>query len=102
MTHDAASLRALLGEILAALASAPESEETRSLRERLEHFRALADEALTPQVLLEASAAPLGAMRSFPKEARGIVGSKANAIKQAAEAALAAEKEAELAQVLAA
>ena len=100
MTHDAASVRALLGEILAALASAPESDDTRALRERLERFVALPDAALTPNVLLEASAAPLGAMRIFPKESRGLVGSKANAIKQAAEAALTAEKEAALALAL--
>ena len=81
MTHDAASVRALLGEILAALSSAPESDDTRTLRERLERFVALSDDALTPAVLLEASAVPLGAMRIFPKEARGLVGSKANAIK---------------------
>ncbi len=100
MTQDAASVRALLGEILAALSSAPESDDTRTLRERLERFVALSDNALTPAVLLEASAVPLGAMRIFPKEARGLVGSKANAIKQAAEAALAAEKEAALAKAL--
>ncbi|MBM3990934.1 MAG: phenylalanine--tRNA ligase subunit alpha [Planctomycetes bacterium] len=102
MTHDAASVRALLGEILAALASASESDETRSLRERLERFVAHSDDALTSAVLLEASAAPLGAMRVFPKEARGLVGAKANAIKQAALAALAEEEQAALARALAA
>ena len=93
MTYDAASVRALLGEILGALASAPESDETRSLRERITAFAARPEAELTPQLALEASGVALGNMRHFPKESRGLVGAKANAIKQAGEAALAAERE---------
>jgi phenylalanyl-tRNA synthetase alpha chain len=101
MTYDALAVRALLDEILAALASAPESDDTRALRERLARFTSLSGAELTPALALEASAVPLGAMRVFPKEARGQVGAKANAMKQAADAALAQEQEAALALALA-
>lgn len=94
MTYDPHAARQLFDEIQAALSTAPDGDETRAMRGQLARFAALPPGEFTPSLALEASAVPLGNMRAFPKEARGLVGARSNALKQAADAALAEEREA--------
>ncbi|MCC7013645.1 MAG: phenylalanine--tRNA ligase subunit alpha [Planctomycetes bacterium] len=93
MSFDCQAARRLLDEILTALAHAPASDETRALLERLGSFSALSETQFTAAAALETAGLALGSMRLVPKEQRGLVGGKANALKNVAEAALAAEKQ---------
>lgn len=93
MTYAPARARELLARIAEPLRAAPTSPELAALLERLERFAQLSDEQLDASVALEASAAPLGAMRVIPGPSRGVVGATANELKKLAEAELAAQGE---------
>jgi phenylalanyl-tRNA synthetase alpha chain len=101
MTYDPTQAKQLLDEVWQLLASAPASADADALRARLQPFVDVAAAQFDARTALAASGVPLGGMRAFPKEHRGAVGAKANAIKQAADEELARLREVEEAATLA-
>lgn len=93
MTYSPARVRELLARIAEPLRAAPASTELSALLARLDEFQRLPDERLDATTALEASGAPLGAMRVIPGPSRGLVGATANELKKLAEAELAAHAE---------
>lgn len=93
MTYAPDRARELLARIVEPLRAAPVSPELAALLERIESYSKLPDEQLGAATALEASGAPLGAMRAIPGPSRGVVGATANELKKLAEAELVAQSE---------
>jgi phenylalanyl-tRNA synthetase alpha chain len=89
MTYDPNQARRCLDEIWSALAAAPDTEETRAVRQKLGEYLGIPPERFDPATAVAASGVPLGNMLAFPKDRRASVGASANALKRVAEEELA-------------